>query len=545
MPLGSNAVYVPANFKVATKGMTSDEDYIFMNPDAPLVNVLYSDAGWDRSKDRCEPTAVNGQNRVLAQIPVPYDFILDRPGETPNAGWAVLMPDGKTIFQTQPGARCEAGGPVTSFRVEDHWNVDIYGDGMLGCHGASQLSCIGGTLRLGELRPGQHPPRHVLKINMFGKENFARCYNWTPGMDQNNTAQLPCYRWPAITADGYSPARYWPANCSDDPYCIAYGTPKDGHAIPISNRMGALTAIPPNIDLNSLGLKTEVARMIAWTLQNYGAYLVDDTAWDVYAMIVEQGPEGDFLDQFKHDWGFDFGTYHTRDSDWEKDIYKLYSLLHVVDNNGPNSVGGGGTPRQPLAPAFAQSPSSSSISSSSIAISSSSVSSSSSQALVVIQSGTVLEAETAILSAGNGLKPSGVVAYNDVGEYFYFRSRSIDANINSVSLTYGVPSPYNGNIVELRLGSVTGELVGALTLQSTAAWETMRTDQFDLTPWLGVQDLYVVFKQGSGTNTWVGDIDKLTFAERPSSLTANQMDNIFVPKPLIQFDLLGRSLKIQ
>jgi hypothetical protein len=160
----------------------------------------------------------------------------------------------------------------------------------------------------------------------------------------------------------------------------------------------------------------------------------------------------------------------------------------------------------------------------------------------IIQNGTILEAESAILSAGNGIKPSGLVAFNDVGDYFYFPEWSIDGNINSVSVTYGVPSPYDGNIVEFRLGSVTGELLGSLTLQSTASWETMRTDQVDLMPWSGAQDLYVVFKQGSGTNTWVGDIDNLTFAERPSYLRTNQMRSIFVPKPLIQFDLLGRTI---
>ena len=32
---------------------------------------------------------------------------------------------------------------------------------------------------------------------------------------------------------------------------------------------------------------------------------------------------------------------------------KLFAALHVVDNNGPDSIGGGGTPRVPLAPPFA------------------------------------------------------------------------------------------------------------------------------------------------------------------------------------------------
>jgi hypothetical protein len=33
-----------------------------------------------------------------------------------------------------------------------------------------------------------------------------------------------------------------------------------------------------------------------------------------------------------------------------RDFKRLIVELGVVDNNGPNSIGGGGTPRQPLAP---------------------------------------------------------------------------------------------------------------------------------------------------------------------------------------------------
>jgi hypothetical protein len=44
-----------------------------------------------------------------------------------------------------------------------------------------------------------------------------------------------------------------------------------------------------------------------------------------------------------------------RDSDvspWARDLQRIRPLLHVVDNNSATSIGGGGTPRQPLAPPF-------------------------------------------------------------------------------------------------------------------------------------------------------------------------------------------------
>ena len=35
---------------------------------------------------------------------------------------------------------------------------------------------------------------------------------------------------------------------------------------------------------------------------------------------------------------------------WSRDVQRLRQALQVVDNNGPASIGGGGTPRQPLLP---------------------------------------------------------------------------------------------------------------------------------------------------------------------------------------------------
>jgi hypothetical protein len=116
---------------------------------------------------------------------------------------------------------------------------------------------------------------------------------------------------------------------------------------------GSLLALPPSVSIDSIGLNTAVAKMLAWTLQNYGAYVVDDTAWSVYAFCIELGPRGDFLSQFKSDWGFAFGEWVSTPGPWQMDVQKLVSLLSVVDNNGLSSIGGGGIPREALAPSIA------------------------------------------------------------------------------------------------------------------------------------------------------------------------------------------------
>lgn len=66
-------------------------------------------------------------------------------------------------------------------------------------------------------------------------------------------------------------------------------------------------------------------------------------------IISDYEPEGRWVDQFEEAWGLSFITVDD-DSPWSRDMEKIYFNLHLVANNGPQSAGGGGKPRQPLAP---------------------------------------------------------------------------------------------------------------------------------------------------------------------------------------------------
>jgi len=222
MPIGSDAKYVPAELeKAMAAGMTIDEDIIVLKPDAPLTEIFTNYAGWNREKDRCQK-----EGPLLFSAPIPDNFVVNNSnwdGLTPNSGIAFLMPDGRTIKQTQPFARCIAGENGTSqYLFED---MDIYGDGYYGAHGGSGLSAIGGALRVGELVDINQPIKHVLKINVFGKKNLY--------YDETTKG----FRWPAKRADGYANGNY--------------GTERTK---PVNKdcRMGALLALPPSIDLDKL-----------------------------------------------------------------------------------------------------------------------------------------------------------------------------------------------------------------------------------------------------------------------------------------------------
>ena len=312
MPIHKDAQYVPAKIIIPKYGISADEDYLVLNPTAPITKIYTSHGGWDRSKDRC---LVEGG--LLFSAPIPGDFVINKNnwlGATPNAGLAVLMPDGRTIKQTQPFARCTIGGDATSEYVFK--DQDIYGTGVAGAHGASGLSAIGGTLRLGELVPGG-VIRHALKINLYCHTNVSLNQDGTPG-----------YRWPATSADGYA------ADSVNNPTGFYNGKIS-------AMEIGALVAIPGKVNINALQFETPAAKILATAFQNYGAYIVDDTYLDVLAIETEFSPEGRVIDEFKKQWGFNFESH--KNTPWKRDINKILNALQVVDNNTAATIGGGNT----------------------------------------------------------------------------------------------------------------------------------------------------------------------------------------------------------
>jgi hypothetical protein len=320
-PIGSGAVYVAAGIQPATEwGMTVDEDVIVMAPDAPLTDVYENLVGWS---DRTPGARCPIQGELLARLPIPTDWVYPHTDGTPNAAAAVLKPNGRTVHQSQPFHRCTAGEHATSLYLYPEDDI-LTGDGIEGAHGGSGMSSLGGTVRIGELVPGG-VIRHALKVNLFAGKNFFYRDDEADGR--------PGYRWPAQKADGYA---------SESTYLG--GNP--------ALQIGSLLALPPSVAIDVLGLETEPAGLLAGALRDYGAYVVDDTAWDVYGLAVEAGPAGRVRDEFQRAWGFAL-TPEERDTPWARDMDRLFTALHVVDNNAPGSIGGGGTPRAPLAPPFA------------------------------------------------------------------------------------------------------------------------------------------------------------------------------------------------
>jgi hypothetical protein len=369
MPIGSNAVYVAANIEttptfadvdqVTGQNWTSfpiaDENVIVMHPESTnLIPLYFSNAQFNTQSngqwvDRCPATLVNGAPKVfLNSMPWPVNYFL--PSQTTgNAVTSVLMSDGHTIQHFGPTAKCQGYSYATAGYFDSP--ADIFGDSN---PGKVYLHFLGGALRVGELTKANGAPKHALSITIDAYDE-SYCIGSNPAI---------CERWPEeVTSQDIS-------ICPGSEIC-GYGltkkggTPDTNPSVNKSLKMGALLAIPKNMsivlyganpppsDATHLYLETQPAQMLAWTFQNYGGY-TDDTIDNGIGFATENGPDGEFTAAFRSEWGFDFEgrvfqrTDNSANSAWLRDVARIFSALNVVDNNGPDSIGGGGTPLQPL-----------------------------------------------------------------------------------------------------------------------------------------------------------------------------------------------------
>ena len=316
-PIGSEAVYTPAHLQAA-KHVGVDTQFLVQSTESSPKQPVFNSPTWG-------PGRASGTTPLGFSIRIPDDWVIPDAGKrnpyglTPNANFAIRLPDSDTVLQGSKICRPEPGGPVYlpdwMRYPNNRKTVSLFGDGLAGGgQGASGMSALGGTLRRGELT-GDSPIRHAIKLNPFGKRY---CYY---------SEEVPGYRWPAKGADSYAAKVYGGTN----PKLV----------------MGSLLAIPPEVSVDDLKLQTTPGRKLFFTLQNYGAYFTEDTAWDAWDLIVEQGAETEFAEHY----GFSL-----KSETWRNELNKLVQALHIVDNNSPHRIGGGGTPRQPLAPVFKVAP---------------------------------------------------------------------------------------------------------------------------------------------------------------------------------------------
>ncbi|MBV8490844.1 MAG: hypothetical protein JO199_09985 [Candidatus Eremiobacteraeota bacterium] len=294
--IGSGARYRPAGVVAASTTFDVDPAIVIMTPAAPAITLYYNGAGWTGG-NRCSP----GSNVLATKLPVPRTFVVPNSGA--NNSTAILTADGVHFDQNQPFTRCEAGGAATA--LVDFGLDGIYGDVIAGAHGGSGLSALGGVIRYGEFASGTI--HHAMQIELWAHEYYYCC--------------API--WPATQVDGYAKHVYR----GKRPYLAP----------------GALMALLPSFDGSSL--KTVPGKILARAFQNFGAYVVDDTFWNAWALTAEDGPGGNVANEFHALYGYDLNQSPSQTSPFYGDLVTIFQSLQVVTNNTAGTIGGGGTPR--------------------------------------------------------------------------------------------------------------------------------------------------------------------------------------------------------
>ena len=291
-PIGTGATFLSAGLAYANaynphgwaRGIvTADREFIGRNPADPTKTLTVSG----------DPT-FNGH---VVRVPATMAW-----NGSWNGCWALISNTSATkIVQGQPLTLTAGGSPSSQFTVPAQLTDLVTDTGRAGSHGGSWLSTYGGSLRQGELTSST-PIRHALKVNLYGQRFYSKLNGG--------------YRWPAFKAD------------------TGYATSYNGSTAGV--HMGTLLALPYGHDIS--WITDSRVRKLAMAFKHYGAYVVDDTAWDVHAVVMDDAA-------YVNDWP---ETNILAAQTFHSELQQLFTQLSFVSNNASGTqTSGGGDPVAP------------------------------------------------------------------------------------------------------------------------------------------------------------------------------------------------------
>lgn len=307
LPIGSGARYAPVSSSLWTDQPGGIIQYSFILTTSsqntmPVVVATATDPV--RTIFRTNGDPQNARPEFTQRVPAAAQIDLS-PGNTGDHWMQIIDETHRYVTEMFDATKRADGNWEAPFPNR----IDLHGSGLspdnatyIGSN-AYGGSGIAGLIRTGEMTGGI---RHALRMSL------------APAVLNRNAPDGRPFVWPAVSADGGDGRTY-------------SGT---GNAY-----LGSLLAIPADVDLTRIpgvgaaGPVYELAR----ALQDYGAYVVDRGYFNIYSDVAA-GPE------------VQAGLGNATAWAAMKEIGKR---LHVVTNNGPTAVGGGGTRRRPLAPPFA------------------------------------------------------------------------------------------------------------------------------------------------------------------------------------------------
>ena len=210
---------------------------------------------------------------------------------------------------------------------------------------------------MGELLPDASPIRHALKIELA---NF-----WYWGATQLN---------PPTEYNGGRTQYVWPAIGSNAAYNRSAQASNAGYTG--TNRFvapGALLAIP-SAGAPAVPTTTLIGEKIKRAMVDYGGYIVDGSGkgtgkhphHNLAAICMDAEVNAEVREHYNLSMAYPHGVANPKLKGTDQgesaaalynDLLHIFQALHVVINNAPESVGGGGQPRAPRKPAICGAPS--------------------------------------------------------------------------------------------------------------------------------------------------------------------------------------------
>lgn len=233
-PVPSGATY--ASFQASSDSspgfhstyIFADVNYrVLANNSNPIVDILLPGSWTHRS---------SGTTRI-GRTNLPSSFVVPdaTSSDMPNNPTIIYNTDTKIPTYLNGAARPVAGGPIWGYIASRP-----------STHGGSGLA--GGDLTLAELN---NSINHALAINVWGRKYLSK----------NNGGFV------------------YPADRADSGYNDSSSGNYYGGAIP-NLKMGSRLAIPKGITASQLGITSPQGQKLFVALQAYGAYIVDNSAWD-------------------------------------------------------------------------------------------------------------------------------------------------------------------------------------------------------------------------------------------------------------------------
>lgn len=302
-PIGSNAVFTDHAALHRGAGFNSTSWTVpvaYDNPSDPLVD--------------CHHIPNSGQSapftpttHVFVNLPVGMTGSPPPPTASYRDGFLVAL-KGQMAMGFTRFERLSTNEGGASYHSEDPSDDIISGNGYKswrgwgkGAHWIGGFSLLAGLLRKWELAEVANGQRnifnHALMVTLSKQQLKIRPRD---GNGNFTSPQDVTWTWPATWSDGN-------------------GGDYEG-TIP----MGALLAIPPSFNIEAQAWN-DPSKALARTLQKYGAYVMGAGGTNQLLFYSELGAELPTISQMS------------------ANINAIHQQLRVVSNNGPDSVGGGGT----------------------------------------------------------------------------------------------------------------------------------------------------------------------------------------------------------